>query len=706
MQDFSINLLDKWQNYVKEETSKINPSFKETDLKLWINKFMCLKDEINKKFIDPCLENLFIKSDNLSNKSRIKGNEYYSKNNFESAMQFYNQAITTSVHGNDQLALAFSNRSALFYQMKNYLSCLCDIANALVCNYNSKYKLYTRKGQCLIHLEKYEEAHIAFELSLNDLKNEIYEDEIIEKESNKIKKWSAKICRVNNIDALNNKNLLSLLPKKNSKLSSASHSIFSSYLPYNGRHILAENEIKAGEVIFVEKSYAFILLPEFYRYRCYHCLKTINAYFPCRSCDKISFCCSECENDAWQQYHHIECNFQAIFYAIGVAHLSLKIILIAGLQFLLDIRPDLNDVNLNDVLFFKNNYLAVYSLLTHHEKMHLLDISTYTMTSVLLLEILKRSNYFSILNINDYDFDVHTYIGSLLLRHICQLVCNGHAITAVITQAIDNKQIATQKQTRIATAIYPTTSLMNHSCIPNVISSFENDVLIVRVIKDIQKGDEIFNCYGPHYLRMNKEERKLSLKEQYFFDCACLACQNGPDDLKIFICAKCGGKVILKSKYGCLDCKSEPENLQTILDMAKKADNLFSISEKLLYSDDLKNALEFGEQSVTIRRKIYHHSSKDLASGIDLLAHCNACLGDFESAYACLKESVDMIGEYYGHTSIEYANELVKYIDICLQANKSKNMINDLIIKTEKIFLIHYGFNCQQIRELNALMPK
>jgi len=94
-------------------------------------------------------------------------------------------------------------------------------------------------------------------------------------------------------------------------------------------------------------------------------------------------------------------------------------------------------------------------------------------------------------------------IGALLLRHTCQLVGNAHAITVVIrvgpqqttsiastvptgarsdgsfsigaastgggfdgmSSAVDMSQ-----QVRIATAIYPTASLMNHSCDPSVIS--------------------------------------------------------------------------------------------------------------------------------------------------------------------------------------------------------------------------------------------
>ena len=62
-------------------------------------------------------------------------------------------------------------------------------------------------------------------------------------------------------------------------------------------------------------------------------------------------------------------------------------------------------------------------------------------------------------------------VGGVLLRHVQQLVCNAHAITALqVTQVSEQHLVETQSQVRVATAIYPTASLMNHSCDPTIIS--------------------------------------------------------------------------------------------------------------------------------------------------------------------------------------------------------------------------------------------
>ena len=82
---------------------------------------------------------------------------------------------------------------------------------------------------------------------------------------------------------------------------------------------------------------------------------------------------------------------------------------------------------------------------------------------------------------------VRELVGAALLRHVCQLVANAHAITGVqrtdvgptdSTDHVNNEggrtrtAVDVSHQVRLATAIYPTASLMNHSCDPSIISRY------------------------------------------------------------------------------------------------------------------------------------------------------------------------------------------------------------------------------------------
>lgn len=69
-------------------------------------------------------------------------------------------------------------------------------------------------------------------------------------------------------------------------------------------------------------------------------------------------------------------------------------------------------------------------------------------------------------------------IGCLLFHHSQQMSCNVHAITAIVSTSDDKTnpkhypskdQVVSREQKRIATAVYPTASLLNHACDPDVI---------------------------------------------------------------------------------------------------------------------------------------------------------------------------------------------------------------------------------------------
>lgn len=88
-------------------------------------------------------------------------------------------------------------------------------------------------------------------------------------------------------------------------------------------------------------------------------------------------------------------------------------------------------------------------------------------TAVLMNLYLKHhTTYFSSTNKNHFTFKV---MGGRILHHIAQMICNGHAVTKVdFTSTSTKKSTVSEENQRIATAIYPSASMMNHSCDPNI----------------------------------------------------------------------------------------------------------------------------------------------------------------------------------------------------------------------------------------------
>uniref|UniRef100_F7FRC7 [histone H3]-lysine(4) N-trimethyltransferase n=1 Tax=Monodelphis domestica TaxID=13616 RepID=F7FRC7_MONDO len=96
-----------------------------------------------------------------------------------------------------------------------------------------------------------------------------------------------------------------------------------------------------------------------------------------------------------------------------------------------------------------------------------------------------------------------------------QVICNGFAISNGEMQ-------------EVGVGLYPSMSLLNHSCDPNCVIVFEGPSLFLRAVRDIQQGEELTICYLD--VLMPSAERQKQLKEQYCFDCDCPGCETRSKD--------------------------------------------------------------------------------------------------------------------------------------------------------------------------------
>lgn len=71
------------------------------------------------------------KCDKAAGFDRECGNKYFQKNMFRVAMDYYNKSLCFAENGSKNINLAYSNRSACFFNMKMYGNCLVDIELAI-----------------------------------------------------------------------------------------------------------------------------------------------------------------------------------------------------------------------------------------------------------------------------------------------------------------------------------------------------------------------------------------------------------------------------------------------------------------------------------------------------------------------------------------------------------------------------------------------
>lgn len=161
--------------------------------------------------------------------------------------------------------------------------------------------------------------------------------------------------------------------------------------------------------------------------------------------------------------------------------------------------------------FLSNDYASVYGQVTNSHRRSAADMLKRATTAFFLMRCLRHVAQ-EMVN----ELEMTTF----LLRHLQSCSCNAYQVTEqILTDGIRN---ATENE--LGGGAYPTISLCNHSCNPNVVRHCCGRTCIVRAIRNIKKGDEILDNYGPHFLSHNLEERQKLLETQYFFRCNCEAC--------------------------------------------------------------------------------------------------------------------------------------------------------------------------------------
>ncbi len=613
----------------------------------------------------------------------------------------------------NELSIGFANRSAVFFHLKQYDNCLEDISNALKYNYPlNRMKLWLRKANCLIENECYNEAKETLNYadingdndSDNGIKIKNLFQLINEKEIKNLSK------NINRSDSNSSKARPSVVFESNSQIPNASSKLELCNSESKGRYIRAKQDIKECDVLFMERPFASVLLPQFYKTRCHHCYKKLlnTTVMPCLKCTQIRYCSDDCVNQSWNRYHSHECGNLDLMKDIGIAHLALRILLVSGIDEAIKVST-----SNSSELPYLNNYSSVYGLVDHSNDFPLEDILNYTLVASLLLLLCKK---LGLVETETQNYDI---IGGILLKHILQLITNGHAISSM--ENIAQSSGLEFEDIRIATAIYPTVSLMNHSCDPNVIAIYDKDLLIIRANRNIANGEEVMNCYGPHCKRMSKSERQTALLEQYFFKCECKSCSNETKDLsRALLCHDCRNAIFFDEQMEdngfCLGCQRNDFNIKSILNEVYKGMNVLSDGSKMIDENKLLDGEQELLKSHLILQSVLYPKNRNFGKIKDELSRCYARMNDWTNAVKYCRESVDIVREVFGESSIEMSNELIKLSDLEFELLDSTERSADVEVMAQKCLittsraiklLTNYTIptdeSCEQMNEIKRL---
>ncbi|XP_059610965.1 SET and MYND domain-containing protein 4 [Phlebotomus argentipes] len=477
-----------------------------------------------------------------------EGNNAFQKKEWRKSLDLYNQSyFTTPSDEEGNLAVIFANRSAALYHMEKHDLALKDIARAIEANYprEMRYKLIEREARCYLAQEKHEEALQAFKKTITALDDaKLPEDKHakMERDAQIMVKMLTKT-----IEKCGQKKSKQKVKKED--VSQTHPSLAYDFSESEGRFAKASADINVGETIVAELPHCSALLERSAKSHCHHCFMRFLAPLCCATCSDALFCSAECREIAVKTYHRHECGILPILWRSGtsiICHLSLRTLAQKNVDYFLKIRDELvangGDYPFEQRLKFPNSdFRKVCNLFKVDVKQRSVnDVFQHAVMAYFLAKCLAAGDFFA----DHPSEDVFNEMSGFILRTLQVLQFNTHEVfelrTGKTPLSPDRKTIF------IGGALYPTVALFNHSCDPGIVRYFRGNRVFVHAIKNIKAGEIVAENYGPLYTQEDREQRHETLKQIYYFDCMCTACQeNWPlfEDMKNdFLRFRCDSK--------------------------------------------------------------------------------------------------------------------------------------------------------------------
>ena len=541
------------------------------------------------------------KSPEAAIKLRSEGNQYFKAKSYMVALRKYTDSLSYApLLGNkgdaedSSASLAFANRSAVLFQLRKHQLCLDDINHAFSSGYPPvlAYKLFDRKGQCLLALGRSSEAAVSFHAAIDSLA-------VCDLEDTRRKQWHVDLKK--RIQSCEHKHgtdkglgLSELtatcqdMPEcqRNSRFESLSDACDVACDTLLGRYIVAKRDIQPGEIVLSEKPYASIMLADSRLDHCSHCYKFTLAPIPCPSCCHCLYCTAQCRNLAYKLYHRVECPLGQIMEQSGVdkfAFLALRTLVVTPLDVIYKFCGPFSPCEAGNVVhtdrqngevYRAESYEAICGLVTHAEDRTAHDLFRRAAIAIFSVRCLCFAGFFETEN---PPLDVLSGAGGLLLSHLQSFPCNAHEIAEF---DLDPEAVAASTPHELGAGIYATLSLFNHSCDPAVTRNFYGDRCVVRTIRSVRAGDELSDNYGTVFAMQTRSERRAKLLPQYFFECNCTACvQDWPlfsalrEARPTWRCSNCFS-ALTTGVPNCTQCGSDM-NLAERIEKLRKSDTVY-----------------------------------------------------------------------------------------------------------------------------------
>lgn len=409
----------------------------------------------------------FQKSNRESTELRMRGNELFATKHWSRAMFWYTQSLCFAEVGTENVALAYANRSACFFNLKMYDEAMVDIELAKKENLPDSLlpKLEKRMQEC-------------FEL-LGTVEREQEHQQKLDYEANQNFPCLADIVEI----------------KYNQEL---------------GRHLIAKCDIPFGKNILMEEHYALNRMDECSK--CYTCFCANSNFIACEHCVRVVFCSRECQDQ--NQAHEFECGTYFGFMCYpddpqlqrGTVRTKLIIqtILIAISTFsdverLMQFVENTLREDPEQLPTSSHDQISKYHFFFKLKKRMVVPLDDVKKLYNFMISLPKIRALFNC-------EEKQRFLKNLVAHH---------------TFIVDTNSIGDDKSSSVINVF----SLFNHSCEPNIIEQTFGKVEGCMTCKPVKKGEQLcINYLSPDDIMLPKENRLAMLKTGWGFECKCQKC--------------------------------------------------------------------------------------------------------------------------------------------------------------------------------------
>eukprot|EP01041_Mallomonas_annulata_P004777 gene4777-9503_t len=277
-----------------------------------------------------------------------------------------------------------------------------------------------------------------------------------------------------------------------------------------GRHCIATSNFKKGDVILIEEPHAMVINNPYREVACGLCgtLCIDGRVYALSAEDSVRYCSEACITRDYPE-HKIECGVLNRLSDLSIQNGDSPCRLLVRIASLRKLEgSEINPLGNNSqpsmpTIGKKNTFRTIMTLEAKRTHMSMSALKEVSKVAMAVSDLVQKG------------------VDGLLLSSdeattlLFAIQCNAH-------QICDNNR-------HVALGLFPTTSMLNHSCVPNCSHHFLFEAgrwprLVMVAMEDIPEGDELCYSYVPLY--QSTGARQNQLDSAYGFQCDCNRCHR------------------------------------------------------------------------------------------------------------------------------------------------------------------------------------